>query len=50
VAGINLGRPCLLKDTKSRLDTFAGRLCFVFGIESGDIAKGHWDIRRIIST
>jgi hypothetical protein len=37
-----------LKRQKSRLGTFAGRLCIVFGIESGDIAKRHCDIRRII--
>jgi hypothetical protein len=34
--------------SKSRLGAFAGRLCFIFGIESGDIAKRHWDIRRIV--
>jgi len=37
-----------LKTKKSRLGAFAGRLCLVFGIESGDIAKRHYDIRRII--
>ncbi len=48
VPGVNRGRSCRLKHTKSRLGTFAGRLCFVFEIESGDIAKRHCDIRRII--
>jgi hypothetical protein len=48
VAGVNRGRSCRLKQTKSRLGTFTGRLCFVFGIESGDIVKRHCDIRRII--
>jgi hypothetical protein len=48
VAGLNRGRSCRLKYTKSRLGTFAGRLCFVFGIESGDLAKRYCDIRRII--
>lgn len=47
-AGLNRGRLCRLKYTKSRLGAFAGRLCFVFGIESGDVAKGYCDIRRII--
>jgi hypothetical protein len=48
VAGVNRGRSCRLKHTKSRLGAFAGRLCLVFGIESGDIAKRHCDIRQII--
>jgi hypothetical protein len=48
VAGVNRGRSCRLKQTKSRLGAFAGRLCLVFGIESGDIAKQHCDIRQII--
>ena len=48
VAVVNRGRSCRLIQTKSRLGAFAGRLCFVFEIESGDIAKRHCDIRRII--
>ncbi len=41
-------RPVMSLKSKSRLGAFAGRLCFIFGIESGDIAKRHWDIRRIV--
>jgi hypothetical protein len=47
-AGGNRGRSCRLKQTKSRLGAFTGRLCLVFGIESGNIAKRHCNIRRII--
>jgi hypothetical protein len=47
-AGKNRGRSCRLKQTKSRLGAFTGRLCLVSGIGSGDIAKQHCDIRRII--
>jgi hypothetical protein len=47
-AGENPGRSYGLKQTKSRLGAFTGRLCLVFGIESSDIAKRHCDIRWII--
>jgi hypothetical protein len=47
-AGENRGRSCRLKQTKSRLGAFTGRLCLVFDIGSGDIAKRYCDIRRII--
>jgi len=47
--GINSTHLDLEELERNILGVFAGRLCFVFGMESGDMAKQQCDIHRIFS-